>query len=114
MRVLRASPQSYFASESHMDMLAHELHLDPLEFRRLHAERSKSDPLQPDAQQLEVVRRAVQTADWSRARGAWRGRGIAVGDHGVGVGLCHDSADSRGATGGSRWRLDCPTPVPAR
>ena len=81
------SPQSYFASESHMDMLAHELHMDPLELRRLNAERSKSDPLQPDPQQLEVVRRAVQTAHWSGVRGAWRGRGIAVGDHGVGVGF---------------------------
>jgi CO/xanthine dehydrogenase Mo-binding subunit len=82
-----ASPQCYFASESHMDMLAHELRMDPLEVRRLNAERSKSDPSQPDAQQLEVVRRAVQAADWSRARAAWRGRGIAFGDHGVGVGF---------------------------
>lgn len=81
------SPQCYFASESHMDMLAHELAFDPIEFRRLNAKRSKSDPTRPDTQQLEVIRRAEQTADWSSDRGAWRGRGMAVGDHGVGVGF---------------------------
>jgi CO/xanthine dehydrogenase Mo-binding subunit len=81
------SPQCYFASESHMDMLAHELRLDPLEFRRLNAERSTSDSTRPAGQQLEVIRRAVDTADWSRPRQKWRGRGIAVGDHGVGVGF---------------------------
>jgi CO/xanthine dehydrogenase Mo-binding subunit len=63
------------------------LNFDAVEFRRKNAERSKSDPTQPDAQQLEVISRAVHTADWPRARGAWRGRGIAVGDHGVGVGF---------------------------
>jgi CO/xanthine dehydrogenase Mo-binding subunit len=81
------SPQCYFASESHMDMLAHELHIDPLQFRRLNVERSKADPSSPDSQQLEVIRRAIATSDWSQTRDTWRGRGIAVGDHGVGVGF---------------------------
>jgi CO/xanthine dehydrogenase Mo-binding subunit len=81
------SPQCYFASESHMDMLAHELHLDPLEFRRLNAKRARADPISRDSQQLEVIRRAVEVSNWSGTRGQWRGRGIAIGDHGVGVGF---------------------------
>jgi CO/xanthine dehydrogenase Mo-binding subunit len=70
-----------------MDMLAHELQFDPLEFRRLNVERSRANPAVPDSQELTVIQRAVESSDWSRPRGEWRGRGIAVGDHGVGVGF---------------------------
>ena len=73
------APQCYFASESHMDMLAHAIDMDPVEFRLKNAE-SKNP------QQRAVVQRAVAASDWSRSRPRWHGRGIAVGNHGVGTG----------------------------
>lgn len=81
------SPQCYFASESHMDMLAEALGMDPVEFRLLNAERSRSDPAVIDSQQREVVERAVAASEWKQARSRWHGRGISVGNHGVGVGF---------------------------
>jgi CO/xanthine dehydrogenase Mo-binding subunit len=74
------SPQCYFASESHMDMLAHELGMDPVEFRLLNAERS-------NPRQEEVVQRALEASAWRDTRSKNRGRGIALGNHGVGTGM---------------------------
>jgi CO/xanthine dehydrogenase Mo-binding subunit len=74
------SPQCYFASESHMDMLAHELGLDPVEFRLKNAERS-------NPRQQEVVQRALEASAWRDSRTKNRGRGIALGNHGVGTGM---------------------------
>ena len=81
------SPQCYFASESHMDLLAEAMGMDPVAFRLLNAERSKSDPSVIDSQQREVVQRAVTASEWAKPRAQWHGRGIAVGNHGVGVGF---------------------------
>jgi CO/xanthine dehydrogenase Mo-binding subunit len=81
------SPQCYFASESHMDMLAAAIGMDPVVFRLLNAERSRSDAAVIDGQQREVVQRAVTASDWAKPRAQWQGRGIAVGNHGVGVGF---------------------------
>ena len=81
------SPQCYFASESHMDMVAHQLGLDPLEFRLKNGERVKGAHEEPNSQQLAVVRRAVEVSNWRSKPGKWRGRGVALGDHGVGVGF---------------------------
>ncbi len=81
------SPQCYFASESHMDMLADAIGMDPVGFRLLNAERSQTDGRVIDRQQHEVVQRAVDASNWSKPRARWRGRGIAVGNHGVGVGF---------------------------
>ncbi len=74
------SPQCYFASESHMDMLAHELGMDPVEFRLKNAERSNS-------RQEEVVQRALQASGWRHRREKNHGRGISLGNHGVGTGM---------------------------
>jgi CO/xanthine dehydrogenase Mo-binding subunit len=74
------APQCYFAAESHMDMLAAELGMDPIEFRLQNAEHAKP-------QLAMVVERAVVASDWSRRREAWHGRGIALGNHGVGTGM---------------------------
>jgi CO/xanthine dehydrogenase Mo-binding subunit len=81
------SPQCYFVSESHMDMLADAIGMDPIAFRLLNAERSRSDPTAVDGKQREVVARAVTASEWARPRSRWRGRGVAVGNHGVGVGF---------------------------
>ena len=80
------SPQCYFASESHMDMLASELGLDPLEFRLKNAERAKGSD-QPNPQQLTVVNRALEASGWRTPKAQRHGRGVAFGDHGTGVGF---------------------------
>jgi CO/xanthine dehydrogenase Mo-binding subunit len=74
------SPQCYFASESHMDMLAHELGLDPVEFRLKNADRSSP-------QQVTVVERALEASRWRDGRRTNRGLGISLGNHGVGTGV---------------------------
>lgn len=79
------SPQCYFASESHMDLLAEAVNMDPVAFRLLNAERT--DALIIDSQQQAVIQRAVTASEWAQPRAQWRGRGIAVGNHGVGVGF---------------------------
>lgn len=81
------SPQCYFASESHMDLLAEAVHMDPVAFRLLNAERGQTDATATNAQQQAVVERAVTASEWAQPRTRWRGRGIAVGNHGVGVGF---------------------------
>jgi CO/xanthine dehydrogenase Mo-binding subunit len=81
------SPQCYFASESHMDMLAESMGMDPVAFRLLNGEHSRTDPTAVDSQQCLVVERAVKASDWTKPRARWHGRGIAVGNHGVGVGF---------------------------
>jgi nicotinate dehydrogenase subunit B len=65
-----AATANHFARESHMDELAHALHLDPLEFRlkNLHDERFRAV--------LEAVAKAF---GWGRKPGSDRGVGIAVG-----------------------------------
>ncbi|MBV8087500.1 MAG: xanthine dehydrogenase family protein, partial [Chloroflexi bacterium] len=73
------SPQCYFASESHMDMLAHELGMDPVEFRLKNADGKP--------QQRDVVDKALAAAGWRAPKPKWRGRGVAFGDHGTGVGF---------------------------
>jgi carbon-monoxide dehydrogenase large subunit len=74
------SPQCYFASESHMDMLAHELGLDPVEFRLKNAERA-------NPQQVTVVERVLKASGWRDRREKHHGRGLSLGNHGVGSGM---------------------------
>jgi CO/xanthine dehydrogenase Mo-binding subunit len=81
------SPQCYFASESHMDMLAESIGMDPVAFRLLNGERSRTDPSVVDSQQRQAVERAVIASEWTQLRARWHGRGISVGNHGVGVGF---------------------------
>ncbi|PYM15621.1 MAG: hypothetical protein DMD81_14500 [Candidatus Rokuibacteriota bacterium] len=85
-------PQMVFAEESHMDMVANELSLDPVEFRRKNLLRD-GDVL-PNGHHLEHVR-AAETLDaalrasrWSEPKpGPWIGRGLAMGHRHIGVGF---------------------------
>jgi len=70
-----------------MDLLAQASGMDPVAFRLLNAQRSRTDATVLDGQQREVVQRAMNASDWARPRSKWHGRGIAVGNHGVGVGF---------------------------
>jgi len=88
------APQVSFASEATMDMLAHRLGMDPVEFRRLNVV-TPDDPLTCTAQTLAAPQmarlcldRAVDDADRNqmprRAPTSWRrGRGVSLVLYGV-------------------------------
>jgi CO/xanthine dehydrogenase Mo-binding subunit len=77
-------PQAVFAAEMHMDLLARELGMDPLELR-LKNMASRT----PEGQEI-VAPRVVQTAadavGWASPKGKWIGRGVALGARGTGAG----------------------------
>lgn len=89
--------QTLFAVESHMDMMAHALRIDPLEFRLRNAlkdgdTRSTGEPLR-DARGVDVLRRLGEVSQWGHSQKRVRGRndhkfgrGIAFGDRHVGHG----------------------------
>lgn len=90
--------QTLFAVESHMDMMAEALGLDPLEFRLLNVLRDgdkkpTGEPL-GDPRGLEVLAEAAKISGWRKARGGQAkgrptiltGRGIALGDRHIGTG----------------------------
>jgi len=76
-----SAPQTMFALESHTDNLAHELRMDPMEFR-LKNVLQKGDlnpigqPLNPIALK-DTIKKAADPSLWSRKRE--RGRGIGMG-----------------------------------
>jgi len=78
------APQTVFAVESHMDMMAHELGLDPVEFRRRNA-LAEGDPA-PLGERWQHIRcqetllAAVQAAGWGTAKPPHVGRGIGMYD----------------------------------
>jgi xanthine dehydrogenase molybdenum-binding subunit len=77
------SPQIIFAVESHMDMLASRLGLDPLTIRKKNAlkvgDRSIIGALDDAADLREMIERIEQESGWHKPKGKNRGRGIAVG-----------------------------------
>ena len=86
--------QTLFAVENHMDMMARELGLDPLEFRLRNAlrdgdTRSTGESLR-DARGVDVLRRVSEVSGWGEVRkpaaGRISGRGVAFGDRHVGHG----------------------------
>ncbi len=89
--------QTLFAVESHMDVMAEGLGLDPLEFRLRNAlsegdTRSTGESLE-DSHAVEVLRRVKQISKWKPSRpgmkrknGKLLGRGVALGDRHVGHG----------------------------
>jgi CO/xanthine dehydrogenase Mo-binding subunit len=91
--------QTMFAVESHMDMMAESLGLDPLEFRLKNAlkegdTRATGEPLR-DPHCVEVLHRVAEISKWlpgSKNRrangrnGKSAGRGLALGDRHVGHG----------------------------
>lgn len=90
--------QALFAAESHMDMMAKELGLDPLEFRLLNALREgdtkpNGKPLR-DPCAVQVLKRVTEISKWkkkkiqpSRSRSnILYGRGLSLGDRHIGTG----------------------------
>jgi len=84
-------PQMVFAEESHMDMIAKALSLDPAEFRRRNLLRD-GDVL-PNGHHLEHVRAketleaALKASEWSKPKPPWIGRGVAMTHRHIGVGF---------------------------
>jgi carbon-monoxide dehydrogenase large subunit len=84
-------PQIVFAGESHMDMIAREIGLDPAEFRRRNLLRD-GDHL-ANGHHLEHVRAAetleaaLKASRWTEPKPPWTGRGVAMTHRHIGVGF---------------------------
>ncbi|HEX6511041.1 MAG TPA: xanthine dehydrogenase family protein molybdopterin-binding subunit [Chloroflexota bacterium] len=77
-----AGPQAHFAVESHMDMIAAEMGLDPLDFRLkncLHDGDSLADghPVE-DVREEETIQAAVERSGWHSPKKGGTGRGLSV------------------------------------
>jgi CO/xanthine dehydrogenase Mo-binding subunit len=83
-------PQSMFAGESHVDMIANALGIDPIELRRRNAvrdgDRGITGEIVHRARALEVLDRLEQESNWHTALPAGRGRGVALGVRHIGAG----------------------------
>jgi CO/xanthine dehydrogenase Mo-binding subunit len=85
-------PQVVFAGESHMDMIAREIGLDPAEFRRRNL--LKDGDHLANGHHLEHVRAtetleaALKASHWDEPKpGPWIGRGVAMTHRHIGVGF---------------------------
>ena len=101
------NPQVYFAVESHMDEIASQLGIDPLEFRLLNAFQGDAEsPLGKawqDTRQKDTLLAARKSIAWPRSAevsGSWRiGYGFACAERNIGVGRSqaeirlHESGD---------------------
>jgi CO/xanthine dehydrogenase Mo-binding subunit len=78
------APQTVFTVESHMDMIAHEIGLDPLEFRlRNVLTEADTGPLGEQWQQVrakQTLEAAAKAAGWNNAKQPYVGRGIGTYD----------------------------------
>ena len=89
-----AKPQVVFAVESHTDLIARELGLDPYEFRQMNLLRdgdaSPVGHVWQDIRAGETLRRAADAVGWETSKpaedGALTGRGLAITDLSQGVG----------------------------
>jgi CO/xanthine dehydrogenase Mo-binding subunit len=83
-------PQSMFASESHVDMIAHAMGIDPIELRRRNALRDGDPSITGErvhrARAIEVLDALERESDWHTSRPAGRGRGVALGVRHIGAG----------------------------
>jgi carbon-monoxide dehydrogenase large subunit len=85
-------PQVVFAGESHMDMIAAELGLDPAELRRRNLLKD-GDHLAnghhlEHVKAAETLEAAMKASGWSEPRpGPWIGRGVAMTHRHIGVGF---------------------------
>ena len=91
-----AKPQVAFAVESHMDMIAREMGMDPYEFRMLNVlQDGDSNPVGEEWVNIragEVLEKAAEAAGWDRPKaslenGPWVGRGISISDQPPGSGM---------------------------
>jgi CO/xanthine dehydrogenase Mo-binding subunit len=105
-----AYPQGVFGIESLMDHIAHELKIDPLEFRLRNATRKYHDELPYTSYGLEdCIRRGAEAFEWKRrwrqpasdAGVLKRGAGMAMGAFGARVG--RSSAVIRLDSSGKYW-----------
>src|SRR5258708_7890982 len=84
------SPQTTFAVESQIDIIARELGLDPVEFRMKNL-LNDGDPT-PFGQKLkgivvkETLKKALDTAGWKKSKAKNVGRGVAVYERPSGAG----------------------------
>ncbi|HEU4344506.1 MAG TPA: xanthine dehydrogenase family protein molybdopterin-binding subunit, partial [Candidatus Binatia bacterium] len=84
------SPQVVFAMESQMDIIARELGVDPVEFRRKNL--LKDGEPSPFGQKLqnilahETLRKAVDAAGWKKPKAKHVGRGVAIYERPSGAG----------------------------
>jgi CO/xanthine dehydrogenase Mo-binding subunit len=78
------APQTVFAVETHMDMIAHELGIDPLEFRLRNVLREGDHaPLGETFHHIrgrETLQAAAQAAGWNQPKAPNVGRGVAMYD----------------------------------
>jgi CO/xanthine dehydrogenase Mo-binding subunit len=78
------APQTEFAVEVHMDRIAEQLGIDPVELRRINALRpgdttATGQTLRADCSATMVLDEAVKRTDFSRKRKEWRGTNRAIG-----------------------------------
>ncbi|HVA23164.1 MAG TPA: xanthine dehydrogenase family protein molybdopterin-binding subunit [Chloroflexota bacterium] len=77
-----AGPQAHFAVESHMDMIAAQMGLDPLEFRRknaLHDGDSLADGhALEDVREEQTIEACVERSGWRSPKKGGAGRGMSV------------------------------------
>ena len=86
-----AKPQVHFAVESHMDMIAVEMGLDPYEFRLINVLKSgDASPVGKEWEHLraeDTLREAAQAAGWDRPKDRPNvGRGMSISDQPPGTG----------------------------
>jgi len=85
-------PQVVFAGESHMDMIAREIGLDPAEFRRRNLLKD-GDHLAnghhlEHVKAAETLEAALKASHWNEPKpGPWIGRGVAMTHRHIGVGF---------------------------
>ena len=84
------SPQTTFAMESQMDVIARELGMDPVDFRRKNL--LNDGDTTPFGQKLkgivvkDTLKKALDTSDWKKAKAKNIGRGVAVYERPSGAG----------------------------
>ena len=86
-------PQAVFAAESQMDLVARELGMDPLEFRRKNLiQEGDENPIgtvYTNVKAIETLEAAVAASDYNAPKGPNIGRGIAMGERPVAGGESH-------------------------
>src|SRR5207342_2418578 len=97
------APQTLFAVEAHVERIAEELGIDPVQFRRLNALRpgdqtATGQTLTGDCSAIECLDEAVRRSDFERKRKEYRGT-----NKGIGLALFYHGA---GFTGSGELRLE--------
>jgi CO/xanthine dehydrogenase Mo-binding subunit len=82
--------QAVFASESHMDLIARELKMDPAKFRMMNligeGEENALGKSWSGVKAKETLQAALDAADWKSPKRANVGRGVAMYERGTGAG----------------------------